>query len=219
MNLLKEISFLLRKEFTLEWRQKYAISGILLYVLSTVFIIYISFQAVSPQLWNVLFWIIMLFASVNAVVKSFVQESGNRQLYYYQLANPIAILFSKIIYNAALLLMLGVLTFFALGFIAGNPVERAGQFALALFLGSLGFSITFTFVSAIAAKADNSSTLMAILSFPVVIPILLLLVNLSAHAIGLLQGSMITGDIMLLAAVDLILVALGMVLFPYLWRD
>lgn len=219
MNLLNEIAFLLRKEFTLEWRQKYAISGILLYVLSTVFIVYISFQTVSPQLWNVLFWIIMLFASINAVVKSFVQESGHRQLYYYQLANPVAILMAKMIYNTSLLLLLAVLTFLALGFIAGNPVEQAGNFALALLLGSIGFSVTFTFVSAIAAKADNSSTLMAILSFPVVIPVLLLLVNLSAHAIGLLQGTMVGRDIMMLAAVDLLLVALGLVLFPYLWRD
>jgi heme exporter protein B len=219
MNLFKEISFLLKKEFTLEWRQKYAISGILLYVLSTVFIIYISFQRVSPQVWNVLFWIIMLFASVNAVVKSFVQESGQRQMYYYQLANPLAILLSKMIYNAALLLLLGLLTYGALAFVAGNPVQEAAYFALALVLGGVGFSVTFTFVSAIASKADNNSTLMAILSFPVVIPILLVLVNLSAHAIGFLQGTMINQDIMLLAAVDLILIALGLVLFPFLWRD
>ncbi len=219
MSLLKEISFLLKKEFTLEWRQKYAISGILLYVLSTVFIIFISFQKISPQLWNVLFWVIMLFASINAVVKSFVQESGNRQLYYYQLANPLAILLSKMVYNTILLLLIGGLTFVALGFIAGSPVEDAGQFAMALFFGSLGFSITFTFVSAIAAKADNSSTLMAILSFPVVIPILLLLVNLSAHSIGLLGGGGVMKDVMMLVAVDLVLLALGMVLFPFLWRD
>ncbi|MEK7253890.1 MAG: heme exporter protein CcmB [Bacteroidota bacterium] len=219
MNLLHEILFLLRKEFTLEWRQKYAISGILLYVLSTVFIIYISFQQVSPQVWNVLFWVIMLFASVNAVVKSFVQESGHRQLYYYQLANPLAILLSKMIYNALLLLALSFLTFGAMGFVAGNPIQEAGQFSLALLLGSLGFSITFTFVSAIASKADNASTLMAILSFPLIIPVLLVLVNLSAHAIGLLQGTTLMRDVMLLGAIDLLLVALAMVLFPYLWRD
>lgn len=219
MGLLKEISFLIKKEITLEWRQKYAISGILLYVLSTVFIIFISFQKLSPQLWNVIFWIIMLFASINAVVKSFVQESGNRQLYYYQLANPLAILLSKMIYNTILLLLIGGLTFVALAFIAGSPIEEASHFAMALFFGSLGFSITFTFVSAIAAKADNSSTLMAILSFPVVIPVLLLLVNLSAYSIGLLGGGGVGKDIMMLVAVDLVLLALGMVLFPFLWRD
>ncbi len=216
---MKEIAFLLRKEFTLEWRHKYAISGILLYVLSTVFIIYISFQQVSPQLWNVLFWVIMLFASVNAVMKSFVQESGNRQLYYYQLANPIAILLSKMIYNTVLLFGLAVLTFGAMVFVAGNPVEDAGVFALAMFFGSLGFSITFTFVSAIATKADHSSTLMAILSFPVIIPVLLLLVNLSAHAIGLLKGTLVQNDLMMLGALDLLLTGFALVLFPYLWRD
>lgn len=219
MNLTTEIFHLLRKEFTLEWRQKYAISGILLYVLSTVFIVYISVQNVRPQLWNVLFWIIMLFASVNAVLKSFVQESGARQLYYYQLHSPLAILLSKMLYNTVLLFAIGSLTFVALAFVAGNPVEVAGQFALALFFGSTGFSVTFTFVSAIAAKADNSSTLMAILAFPVVIPVLLLLVNLSAHAIGILQGTDVSGDIALLVAIDLVLVALGMVLFPFLWRE
>ncbi len=219
MSLFTQIFYLLHKEITLEFRQRYAISGILLYVLSTVFIVYISFQNISPQVWNVLFWVIMLFASINAVMKSFVQESGYRQLYYFQLLHPIAILVSKMMYNALLLLCLGVLTFLALAFIAGNPIQNAGEFALAMFLGSTGFSITFTFVSAIAAKADNSSTLMAILSFPVVIPILLLLVNLSAHSIGLLGGTDIGDKIMLLAAVDLILVAMGLVLFPFLWRD
>lgn len=219
MNIFTQILFLLRKEITLELRQRYAICGILLYVLSTVFIIYISFQNISPQVWNVLFWVIMLFASVNAVMKSFVQESGYRQLYYFQLLHPIAILLSKMLYNALLLLMLGTLTFLALAFIAGNPVKDAWVFALTLFLGSTGFSITFTFVSAIAAKADNSSTLMAVLSFPVVIPILLLLVNLSAHSIGLLGSTDIGDKTMLLGAVDLILVAMGLVLFPFLWRD
>ena len=219
MNVFTQILHLLRKEFTLEFRQKYAISGILLYVLSTVFIIYISFQRVSPQVWNVLYWIIMLFASVNAVVKSFVQESGHRQLYYYQIMHPVAILLSKMIYNTVLLLALGSLTFVALSFVAGSPIQNAGRFALAMVLGSVGFSVTFTFVSAIAAKADNSSTLMAILSFPVVIPVILLLVNLSAHAIGLLEGTEIRNTILLLASLDLILVALGMVLYPFLWRD
>lgn len=219
MNLWSEIWFLLAKEVTLEWRQRHALSGILLYVLSTVFIVFISFQQISPQLWNVLFWIIMLFASINAVVKSFVQESGNRQLYYYQLANPAAILLSKILYNILLLSVLGGLNAAALLLVAGNPLQAPLVFAVAVLLGSVGFSITFTFIAAIAAKTSHSSTMMTILGFPVVIPILLVLVNLSAHAIGLLQGSMIKDDIALLAGIDLLLLGLGLLLFPLLWRE
>lgn len=219
MSLWSEIWFLMGKEIKLEWRQRHALSGILLYVLSTVFIVFISFQQISPQLWNVLFWIIMLFASINAVVKSFVQESGNRQLYYYQVANPVAILLSKTLYNILLLLLLGGLNAAALLLVAGNPMEDPSLFALAVVLGSVGFSVTFTFIAAIAAKTSNSSTMMTILGFPVIIPVLLVLVNLSAHAIGLLQGSMIGDDIIMLAGIDLLLLGLGLVLFPMLWRE
>ena len=82
----------------LEFRQGYALSGIVLYVFSMVFVVYIASIKVAPPVWNVLFWIIVLFASINAVVKSFVQESGARQLYYYQLVDPAMLLLGKIAY-------------------------------------------------------------------------------------------------------------------------
>ena len=217
--MLNEILFLLKKEITLEWRQKYAIGGILLYVASTIFVVYISFIRVQPNVWNVMFWIIALFASVNAVVKSFIQESGTRQLYYYQLANPTAILMSKIIYNICLLLLINALTYALFSFVTENPVRLQGQFWLALLLGSIGFGITFTFVSAISSKANNSATLMAILSFPIVLPTLLSLVKFTANALGLITDTATYKDILILLSIDAILVSLAFILFPYIWRD
>lgn len=219
MMLVKEISFLLRKEVLLEWRQKYAISGILLYVLSTVFVVYTSFKKVDPNVWNTLFWIIILFASVNAVAKSFVQENSNRQLYYYSLANPTAIILSKVIYNSGLLLFLSFLSFAVFSLVAGNPVKDNFYFFMALLLGSIGFSITFTFISAISAKANNSATLMAILSFPIIIPIILTLIKISANALRLMQDTAVWKDIATLLAIDLILLSMAFILFPFLWRD
>jgi heme exporter protein B len=216
---LNEILFLLKKEITLEWRQKYAIGGILLYVASTIFIVYISFIRVQPNVWNVMFWIIALFASVNAVVKSFIQESGARQLYYYQLANPTAILMSKIIYNICLLLLINILTYGLFSFVTENPVKLPEQFWLALLLGSTGFGITFTFVSAISAKANNSATLMAILSFPIVLPTLLSLVKFTANALGLITDTATYKDVIILLSIDAILLSLAFILFPYIWRD
>ncbi len=219
MSFFQQLFFLIQKEWTLEWRQKYAIGGILLYVVSTVFIIFLSFRTIQPMVWNVLFWIIALFAAINAVVKSFVQESGSRQLYYYTLANPTILLLSKIIYNAILLFVLMLLTYICLSFIAGNPVVDNGLFFVALSLGAVGFSVAFTFISAISAKASNGATLMAILSFPVVLPILLILIKLSAQALRLLQDTSIQKDIFILVGIDAILIALSFVLFPYLWKD
>ncbi len=216
---LKVLFTLLHKEFLLEFRERYAISGIVLYVFSMVFVVYISSIRVQPQVWNVLFWLIVLFASINAVVKSFVQESGARQLYYYQLADPAMLLLAKIIYNTLLLLVLSGLAFGAYSVVAGNPVKDVGLFGLVLLLGSLGFSIAFTFIASISAKANNSATLMAILSFPVVLPILLTLVRLSLIALRLIQDTSYKHDIVNLLAIDAILITLTFVLFPFIWKD
>jgi heme exporter protein B len=218
MTYFSEITFLFKKEMMLEWRQKYALGGILLYVTSTVFVVFLSFVKVVPDVWNALFWIISLFASVNAVAKSFVQENTARQLYYYQLANPTAVILSKIFYNIFMLLIINLLTFAVLGLMVGNPVLDTPQYLLAILLGSVGFSITFTFISAIAGKANNSATLMAILSFPVVLPILITLIRLSKNAIAA-KASTWASDIQTLGAIDAILIALCFILFPYLWRD
>lgn len=219
MKLLQEIGWLIRKDLVLELRSKYAIGGILLYVCSTIFIVYASFIQISTPVWNTLFWIVILFASVNAIVKSFVQENSNRQLYYYVLVNPIASILAKILYNIGLLLVLSVLSWLALGLVAGNPVRDSWQFFLALLLGSIGFSITFTFIAAISAKADNSATLMAVLSFPLVIPILMTLIKLSANALGLLRDTGVGEDILILLAIDLVLLGMSFLLYPFLWRD
>jgi heme exporter protein B len=219
MTILREIGFLFQKEMTLEWRQKYALGGILLYVTSTVFVVFLSFIKVMPEVWNALFWIIALFASVNAVAKSFVQENTARQLYYYQLANPTAVILAKIAYNIFILLLINLLTYWVLGLMVGNPVATPPQYMLAIFLSSVGFSITFTFISAIAAKANNAATLMAILSFPVVLPILITLIRLSKNALQTTNTETTWNDIQTLVAIDAILLALCFVLFPYLWRE
>lgn len=211
---------LLHKEMVLELRQRYALSGIVLYVVSMVFVVYVASVKPTPPVWNTLFWLIILFASINAVVKSFVRESGARQLYYYQLADPAALVLAKVLYNALLLLVLGGLATVAFTLVADSPVQRWPLFAGTLALGSVSFSIAFTFISAIASKADQSATLVAILSFPVVLPVLLTLMRLSA-ACFTPAGMPVDAwpDVRNLLAVDAILIALVFVLFPYIWRD
>lgn len=219
MNLFKQVSLLIRKEITLEWRSKYALNGILLYVVSTVFVCYQAFKSVHPVIWNALFWIIMLFASINAISKSFVQESRGRQLYYYTLLSPKAVILSKIIYNVLLMLLLSAVAFFAYSLIFKNKLGDPALYFVAVVLGSISFATVFTMVSSISAKAGNNGTLMAILSFPVIIPILIVLIKLSKNAMDGLDPSVSYDEIGVLAAINLIVVTVSLLLFPYIWRD
>jgi heme exporter protein B len=227
MQLIKQTRQLLKKEILLEWRSKYAFNGVLLYVVSTVFVCYMAFnlnkgftEAKSyPLVWNILFWIIILFAAVNAIAKSFLQESKGRLLYYYTIAGPHAIILSKIIYNILLMTLLSVLALIIYSLFFKNPTDDHLYYFLTVLLGSFSFSTVFTMISAIASKAGNNGTLMAILSFPVIIPVILVLIKMSKRAMDGLDRSLSYHDIILLLGINLIVIATSLLLFPYLWRD
>ncbi len=218
--LLSEIKSLLKKELLLEWRQKYAINGIFLYVISTVFVCYLSFRIIDhPATWNALFWIIILFASTNAVSKTFIQESAGKLLYLYTLASPQAIILSKIIYNIILVISLSLITYVFYSLFIGNLVQNQLLFIASILLGSIGFSTVLTLVSAIASKTNNNVTLMAILSFPVLMPLIITLLRVSKNAVDGLDPSISYKYLAILLFINIIVTTLSYLLFPYLWRD
>ena len=100
---LPKILTLIRKEATIEWRQKHTLFGVLLYVGSTVFAVYMMNGQPEPKVWNALFWLIQLFVTVNSVAKSFLQESQARYRYYYSIVSPSVFMASKLLYNICLL--------------------------------------------------------------------------------------------------------------------
>lgn len=182
--MFKDIIQLVIKEFRLEWRQKSVITGILIYVISTVFICYLTFrQIIDVPTWNALFWIIMMFAAVNAIARSFMQESRGVQLYYYTLLNPVAVILSKIIYNSFLLCAVSMVNFLFYSLFLGSLVADQGMFLVGLILGSIGLAATLTLISAVASRANGSPSLMAILSFPILIPLLMTIIRFSKNAI------------------------------------
>ncbi|MGH2622476.1 MAG: heme exporter protein CcmB [Sphingobacterium sp.] len=219
MNLFSQVKTLIYKDVVLEWRSKYAINSILLYVVSTVFVCYQSFKSVDSIVWNTLFWIILLFAAINAMNRSFLQETGTRQLYYYSLISPTAIILAKIIYNGMLMFLLSAIAFLVYNLIFKNDIGNLPIYLLSVFLGSLSFATVFTMVAGISAKAGNNSTIMAILSFPVIIPLLIILIKLSHNAVLGASIAVSWGDIGVLLAINVVTIAISLLLFPYLWRD
>jgi heme exporter protein B len=211
---------LLKKEFDIEFRQKTAINGIVLFVFSTVFISYLAFQQViSPNVWNALFWVILLFGAIITVSKSFLNDQKGRMLYNYFLYNPRAVILSKIAYNSLLLVAVSFITLFLFSIFIGIPVQNMTVFSLALLLASIGFSSILTLMAGISIKAGGSFTLTAILSFPLTIPLLLVAIKVSKYAIDGLAWSVCAPYLLALLLLNIIVGALSFLLFPYLWSD
>jgi len=219
--MFRQIWALFNKDILLEFRQKHTFYGILLYVASTIFVIYLSMMD-NPdgQTWNSLFWVIQLFVCVNAVAKSFLQESKGRMLYFYSVASPVAFIISKLMYNIVLMLFMSLIGLFLFMIFLGNPLVDSWMFIGIVLLGGLGLSLVFTLMSAIAAKAQQNAALIAILGFPVILPQLLLLMKLSKAAFGeVFRGGATLQLVSITSMLDILVITLAIILFPYLWKE
>lgn len=203
----------------LEFREGYSVNGILLYAVTTVYIVFNGLKRLNPEIWNVFFWVIFLFAASNAVFRSFSREQSGAHAYYYSIVHPLELLLSKLIYNAFWLSIVGVLILLVKALLFGNPIADTGVFLLAIVLGAIGISSAFTLVASIVRFARQSQGLMVILCFPLVIPVFLLLNKIGLNAMGVLADSALQTDFLLLGALDALFVGLGLILFPSLWRN
>ncbi len=219
MQSYKHILSLVKKDLLLEVRQQYTFYGILLYVACTIFVIYLSMGQPEVQVWNGLFWVVQLFVCVNAVAKSFLAESKGRMLYFYTIAGARDFILSKLIFNLLLMLCMSLISLLLFVILLDNPLNNALLFIGITCLGGISLSLVFTFLAAIAAKAQQQAALMAIMGFPIIIPQLLLLMKIStpAFATVIQQGWMQMA--LLLVALDVMVVVLALILFPFLWKD
>lgn len=217
---MKQVITLLRKDLLLELRQQHTFFGILLYVASTIFVLYLAIGRPQAEVFNAVFWIIQLFVSVNAVAKSFLQESRGRMLYFFYVSSPVQFIIAKMIYNALIALIMVVLSVLLFFILLGDPLLDPLRFMLIAFYGAFSLSLVFTLMSAIAAKAQQNAAIMAILGFPLIIPQLLILIRLSKSAIGeVFREGALWQMSFLLTGLNVLVCVLAIILFPFLWRD
>jgi len=215
----RSILALIKKDILLELRQQYTLYGILLYVASTIFVVYITMGQPEDTVWNALFWVVQLFVCVNAVAKSFLQENKGRMLYFYSITSARDFVIAKIIFNALLMLVMTLLSTLVFTVLLGDPVYNMLQFIGLACLGGLGLSFVFSFLAAIAAKAQQQAALMAVMGFPVIVPQLMMLGKISKVAFAPVLFSGLWQLIALLIGFDCLVIVLALILFPFLWKD
>jgi heme exporter protein B len=176
-------------------------------------------SGISATTWSSLFWLVILFSMINSVAKSFIGEKKGLMIYYYALASPQVIILSKIIYNSLLCFTLSLTAYLLFDLFIQNPVQDQWLFLVTLSLTSTAFASSLSLISGISAKANNSSILMAVLSFPVVISILLMAIRITKNALDGLEPEASYDELLNLAAINIISAALAYLLFPFIWRS
>jgi heme exporter protein B len=226
MSTIRQVRALLYKDLTIEFRNRYVLGGIALYVVSSVLVVYFAMlysgaaSSLSSVYWSIFFWLIVLFSAINAVANSFFRESEGRRYYYYYTSSSQAYIIAKMCYNLIFTLLLILLAFVVYSVVMGLPVGQVRVFILTAILGGVNYALLFTLMGAIASRAGNNASLVAVLGFPIIIPLIIFITRLSAAS---LAATSITASVWqyagLLLAFGLIQCALAFILFPYIWRD
>ena len=220
--MLKKIFTILYKDYRIELVQSHLFFSLGLYLISSIYIIYVSFQPfgiLDMESWISIFWIIILFGAITSISKSFFQESNKRNYYYYYLYSPDELILSKLIYNFIFLSLISLFTFGFFILLIGNVIVSTSFFLCLLVLGSFSISNCLTLVSAIGHQVKNNSIIISVLSFPIILPILLLLIKISKISSTEFSWNLVQDDIYLLFLLNIILLALTKILFTFLWRN
>lgn len=207
------------KECISEWRKKQTIFSLLIFVAATTFLIYMLHPSATGKSFNVLFWITQLFMVVNAVTNSFFQESNDRFRYYYTIITPQSYFLSKVLYNILLNLLLTVITVLLFSTLLNIHLAQPGLFLIVSLTGSVCLTCLFTFLSALASKADKNFAIVAILGFPIATPVLMILSSLALKAISPVVQTGWLELAYILGLLNVLILLLGTILFPYLWKE
>lgn len=204
----------------LDFRQGFALGAVVLYAFCTVFLVAYALQNIKlPMLWLSLFWIILFFAAINAIAKSFVQEPPQRNLYYYTIASPQEIIIAKTLYNCLLTTVLSAITFGIYTLFLSPPVLNFPLLILVLLVSANTLSILLTMVSAIAAQTKNAALLSGILSIPLLMPLLTIVQKLSAYVVNYNGDIFQIKELYILLGLAMLIAALNFILYPYLCKD
>jgi len=140
-------------------------------------------------------------------------------LYFYSIAGAKDFILAKLVFNLLLMVLMSIMSLAVFVLLLGNPLNNALLFLAITVFGGISLSLVFTFLAAIAAKAQQQAALMAIMGFPIIIPQLLLLMKISTIAFSNVVQNGLWQMIGLLSGLDILVVMLAVILFPFLWKD
>lgn len=225
MKFAKSVLHFILLELKLEFRLKFAFAALLMYVLSTVYLVYFSLEyqgvkeSLMPTIWSIFFWLIILFTTVNTTFGSFSKDTDGKMLFYYNLLNPRVFIISKIIYNAIISLVLSLLTGIIFTVILGNPTQNFWIYLITLSVGTVAYSTLFSYISSTASKAGGNAVLAVVLGFPLAIPLLTIVVKLFSESLKAELSPNFDNNLIIALGFNFILLLLSVILFPYIWRD
>jgi len=218
----RAFSAVFKKDLAIELRTKYALNTILAFTASSLLLILFTLRAqqLDPTPKSGLIWIIILFAAMTGMARTFIQETEQKTWDLLRLhATATDVFTGKLFFNFIFLLVLNTITFLFYLILMNLNIIDLRYFLMALLFGALGLSSVTTMASAMISQADRKGAVFSVLCIPLLVPLLLILTRVTR--IALVEGaeSAVTNDIIALVGYCGVTVTAGILLFEYIWND
>lgn len=213
----------LAKDIRSELRTRYAIGAITMFAIITVVAVGFSLGGIplDLNLQAILFWLVIYFASVAGLGQSFIKEEESKTSLALRIyAPPLSVFGGKLLFNLLLLLLLEIVLAPLFAMLIGLEIHHFPLFLAVMALGTIGLACSTTIVAAIIAKASIKGVLFAVLSFPLILPVLIMAIKGTQKALSAGLGfSAAWGELQVLVSYAAIMLIAGFLLFEFVWND
>lgn len=214
---------LFKKDWHSELRTRYAINALAMFILVTISVILFSIgnEKISEYLTGGLLWVVIFFSAMSGLSRAFVsEEERGTTLTLQLLASPSTIFTGKFLFNLVLVFLMNIaITLLYSALFESFVIRSFDLFLIAFILGNFGIAVSSTIIAAIISKASSKGTLYPVLSFPILLPLILTLLELTKFAIDgdALADSWV--EIAVLVCYDVIMLTASYMLFDFIWKD
>ncbi len=212
-----------KKDWASELRTRYAINALAMFILVTISVILFSVgqETLSGELTGGLLWVVIFFSAMSGLSRGFVsEEERGTTLTLHLIAKPSTIFTGKFLFNLLLVFIMNIVIFFLfLAFFDSFVIENGLIITLAFLFGNIGIAVSSTIIAAIISKANTKGTLYPVLSFPILLPLILILIELTNFAIVGTTLDEAFVDIAILIIYDIIMITASYMLFDFIWND
>ena len=210
------------KDMRLELRSRYALNAILMFAITTLAVVSFSLgqSGLSPKLLSALFWIVIFFSAMSGLAHVFIrEEESGTALALRLMAHPDPVYIGKLAFNFSLLTTMTMVVTPLFFIFTDAPAEHIISFLPVLALGVIGLSGATTLVAAIISRASVKGALFAVLSFPILMPLLIALVAATEKVFGGSGLGEALAELQFLFAYAVVMITASLLLFKFVWHD
>ncbi|MFZ1321098.1 MAG: heme exporter protein CcmB [Ignavibacteria bacterium] len=220
--LLKNSLLVFKKDLSSELRTRYVINSLLMFVLVTISIIKFALgdEKVDNEILTGLLWIAIFFTSVSGLSRTFVKEEEKDTSTALKLSTGTdSVIIGKLFFNLILTFFLNLLILILFILITEYQIKNLSGFLIVIVLGNLGLVSASTIIAAIISKANSKGTLYPVLSFPILLPLLITVINATKLASLGVETDKLFGEIQILVSYFVVVTVASLMLFKFIWED